>query len=284
MYDTILKNGKLCITIYKNNKKEDIKMTIKEMLEIKLEIGYTYEQISELSGVPLGTVQKVFSGTTKSPRYDTLQALEKVFKEQECSHLRESNPSYQIKKQGEYTLVDYYKIPDERRIELIDGVIYDMTAPTASHQLIAGLIHTKLLNHILEKKGKCLPIISPIDVQLDCDDKTMVQPDVIIVCDRDKIINRCVYGAPDFVIEVISESSTKRDSVIKLNKYMNAGVREYWIIDPIRLKVIVYNFEEENYPVIYGFDSKIPVAIWNGEVVIDFKEVYDHISFLVEKN
>lgn len=259
-------------------------MTIKEMLEIKLEIGYTYEQISELSGVPLGTVQKVFSGTTKSPRYDTLQALEKAFRKLDDSYIRESTPSYRIKKQGEYTLDDYYKIPDERRVELIDGVIYDVTAPTSLHQLIAGLIYTKLLNHVLNKKGKCLPLISPIDVQLDCDDKTMVQPDVIIVCDRDKIINRCVYGAPDFIIEVISKSSTKRDSVIKLNKYMNAGVREYWIIDPIRQKVIVYNFEEENYPVIYGFDSKVPVAIWNGEVIIDFQEVYDHIRFLIEKN
>ena len=259
-------------------------MTIKEMLEIKLEIGYTYEQISELSGVPLGTVQKVFSGTTKSPRYDTLQALEKAFRKLDDSYIRESASSYRVKKQGEYTLDDYYKIPDERRVELIDGVIYDMTAPTSLHQLIAGLIYTKLLNHVLNKKGKCLPLISPIDVQLDCDDKTMVQPDVIIVCDRDKIINRCVYGAPDFIIEVISKSSTKRDSVIKLNKYMNAGVREYWIIDPIRQKVIVYNFEEENYPVIYGFDSKVPVAIWNGEVIIDFQEVYDHIRFLIEKN
>ena len=258
-------------------------MTISEMIERKKELGYSYEQISDLSGVPLGTVQKIFAGITKSPRYDTLRALEKALGEFEISYVKEAEPVYHVKKQGEYTLDDYYKIPDEKRVELIDGVIYDMTAPTSPHQLIAGLIHTKLLNHVLNKKGKCLPIISPIDVQLDCDDKTMVQPDVIIVCDRDKVINRCVYGAPDFVIEVISKSSTKRDSVIKLNKYMNAGVREYWIIDPIRQKVIVYNFEEENYPIIYGFDSKIPVSIWHGEVKIDFNEVYDHISFLLEK-
>ena len=141
-----------------------------------------------------------------------------------------------------------------------------------------------MISHVLDKKGKCLPMISPIDVQLDCDNKTMVQPDVVIVCDRDKIINRCIYGAPDFIIEVISRSSTKRDSVIKLNKYLNAGVREYWMIDPNRKKVIVYNFETENYPVIYGFDAKIPVGIWDNELEIDFQEVYDHISFLYKRD
>ena len=96
-----------------------------------------------------------------------------------------------------------------------------------------------MLQHVLDKKGACLPMISPIDVQLDCDDKTMVEPDVVIVCDRDKIINRCIYGVPDFIIEVLSKSTKKKDSVIKLNKYLNAGVREYWMIDPMKKKVIV---------------------------------------------
>ena len=71
----------------------------------------------------------------------------------------------------------------------------------------------------------------------------MVQPDVVIVCDRDKIEDRCIYGAPDFVIEVLSKSTRKKDTVIKLNKYMNAGVREYWMIDSAQKKVIVYDFE-----------------------------------------
>ncbi len=259
-------------------------MTIQEMLRRKTELGYTYAQLSELSGVPVGTVQKIFSGVTSSPRYETLRALEQVLKEPENSYLCEEQAAYQAKKQGEYTLDDYYRIPDERRVELIDGVIYDMSSPTSVHQLIAGLIYSKMLSHVLDKKGNCLPMISPIDVQLDCDNKTMVQPDVVIVCDRDKIINRCIYGAPDFIIEVISRSSTKRDSVIKLNKYLNAGVREYWIIDPNRQKVIVYNFEQENYPVIYGFDAKIPVGIWDNELEIDFQEVYDHVRFLYERN
>lgn len=259
-------------------------MTIQEMKERKKELGYTYAQIAELSGVPLGTVQKVFNGATSAPRYETLRALEQLLGDSHDMYIREAQNIYGSKKQqGEYTLEDYYEIPDDIRVELIDGVFYNMTAPTSPHQLIAGYIHARLLGHAMEKKGPCLPMISPLDVQLDCDDKTMVQPDVVIICDRDKIINRCIYGAPDFVIEVLSKSTRKKDMVIKLNKYMNAGVREYWMIDPIKKTVIVYDFDNEEYPVIYGFDAKVPVQIWNGECIIDFQEVYDHIRFLYER-
>lgn len=258
-------------------------MTIQEMKERKRELGYTYAQIAKLSGIPLGTVKKVFNGTTSSPRYDTLQALEKLLGDSQNVYIREAQVPYYTKKQGDYTLEDYYEIPDDIRVELIDGVIYNMTASTFPHQLIAGFIYAKLLGHMMERKGECLPMISPLDVQLDCDDKTIVQPDVIIVCNRDKIINRCLYGAPDFVIEVLSKSTRKKDTVIKLNKYMNAGVREYWMIDPVKKKVIVYDFEHDEYPVIYGFDAKIPVQIWKGDCVIDFQEVYEHIRFLYER-
>ena len=258
-------------------------MTVQEMKERKKELGYTYAQIAELSGVPLGTVQKVFNGTSSSPRYETLRALEQVLGDSQNLYIRETQSAYGAKQQGEYTLEDYYQIPDDIRVELIDGVFYNMTAPTSPHQLIAGFIYAKLLGHTASGTGSCLPMISPLDVQLDCDEKTMVQPDVIIVCDRDKIINRCVYGAPDFVIEVLSKSTKKKDMVIKLNKYMNAGVREYWMIDPFKLKVIVYDFAHDEYPIIYGFDAKVPVQIWAGECIIDFQEVYEHIRFLYER-
>ena len=109
-----------------------------------------------------------------------------------------------------------------------------------------------------------MPIASPIDVQLNCDDKTMVQPDVLVVCDREKVIRRCIYGAPDFIIEILSLTSRKKDMFTKLAKYKEAGVREYWLVDPL----------------IYGFDSKVPVMIFGGECEIDFAEIYEYISFL----
>ena len=99
--------------------------------------------------------------------------------------------------------------------------------------------------------------IAPVDVQLDCDDKTMVEPDVIILCDRSKDINRCIYGAPDFVAEVLSKSTRRKDIGVKTYKYANAGVREYWMIDPKDMKVIVYTFAQnddaEDTVSIFGF-------------------------------
>ena len=128
-------------------------------------------------------------------------------------------------------------------------------------------------------------MISPVDVQLDCDEKTMVQPDVVVVCDRSKVIRRCTCTARrSLVIEILSPSTRRKDVTIKLNKYIAAGVREYWIIDPDQCRVLVYDFSAAIYPVIYGFDAKIPVAIWDGDCVIDFQEVYDYIHFLYEKD
>ena len=115
-------------------------MTIKEMQERKRELGYTYAQIAELSGVPVGTVQKVLGGITLTPRYETLMALEKVLgvdaNDSGTLILREARSPYGAKRQGMYDLNDYYAIPDDTRVELIDGVIYDMTAPTSVHQII----------------------------------------------------------------------------------------------------------------------------------------------------
>lgn len=186
-------------------------MTIEEMKQRKKELGYTYEQISELSGVPLGTVQKIFSGVTETPRYDTLMALGQVFQmADESMYMRETAPAYITKKQGEYTLEDYYALPEERRVELIDGVIYDMGAPTSLHQVLVTELWEPLNKFISENKGNCMAMVSPLDVQLDCDDKTMVQPDVVVICDRDKIRKRGIYGAPDFIIEILSRSTRRK--------------------------------------------------------------------------
>lgn len=269
-------------------------MTIQEMKQKKKELGYTNEMVSALSGVPLGTVQKIFAGATSHPRYETLLALEKVFEDKGCypesigerkasynsARISEAVTAYQVKKQGEYTVDDYYALPDERRVELIDGVIYDVGAPTSIHQLIVTEIWKVLREYIGEKAGDCMPLASPIDVQLDCDDKTMVQPDILVVCDREKVIKRCIYGAPDFIVEILSLSSRKKDMFTKLAKYKEAGVREYWLVDPDKKQVLVYDLEHEELPIIYGFDSKVPVMIFDGECEMDFAEIYEYISFL----
>ena len=190
--------------------------------------------------------------------------------------------AYGMKKQGEYTLEDYYAIPDDRRVELIDGVIYDMSSPTSVHQDLSGSIYLELRMYVKKNKGKSKVYASPLDVQLDCDDKTMVQPDVMVICDRDKIIKRCVYGAPNFVVEIFSPSTAKKDSLLKLKKYKDAGVQEYWMVDPDKKKVVVYDWSKSEIPTVYGFDAKVPVGIFNGECVIDFAEIYQEIVFQYE--
>ena len=220
-------------------------MTLSQMQYYKQQHGYSYDQLSQLTGIPKGTIQKIFTGVTKSPRYDTLQALERVLKpvnqdkpagfaddEQaglinQPDRVCETVVPYGQKKQGEYTLEDYYALPEDKRYELIDGVLYEMTAPTTLHQIIALQMCYQIEKFIEEKEGSCMTYIAPVDVQLDCDDKTMVEPDVIILCDRSKDINRCIYGAPDFVAEVLSKSTRRKDIGVKTYKYANAGVREY---------------------------------------------------------
>lgn len=254
-------------------------MTVEEMKKKKQERGYTYVQIAEMSGVPLGTVQKIFSGETESPRYDTLQALEQLFKEQQ--YVRDAVPYYA---HGRYTIEDYYALPEERRVELIDGEFYDMTAPTLLHQRIGGEIHRQIANFIFENEGNCVPFYSPIDVQLDCDEKTMVQPDVIILCHPDKMKKRVIYGAPDFVLEVISPSTRRKDYTKKLTKYSEAGVREYWIVDPYQQKLLVYFFESDVYPVIYGLNQPVPVGIYDGALKIEFKHIAKWIENDLNEN
>lgn len=124
---------------------------------------------------------------------------------------------------------------------------------------------------------------APLDVQLDCDNKTMVQPDMVIICDYNKLRKKNVFGAPDFVIEILSGSTRKKDSIKKLQKYENAGVREYWIVDPDKKKVIVYEFEVEMSPTIYGFEDRIPVGIFGGDCIVDFTEIYAYVRVLYDE-
>ena len=189
-----------------------------------------------------------------------------------------------VKKQGEYTVADYMNYPEDKRIELIDGVIYDMAAATSTHQAIAGEIFHQVMSFIFSRKGSCFPLMSPVDVQLDCDDTTMVQPDVLVLCDRSKLKHGRVFGAPDFIVEVLSPATRRKDMTLKLSKYANAGVREYWMVDSQKKSIIVYRFVPEDLIVeIHGFAERVPVGIYNNECVIDFVQVQEWLDMYGEE-
>lgn len=293
-------------------------MNVEQMIEKKKELGFSNEMIAKLSKIPLSTVQKIFSGETKSPRYDTVTAISRVlergldnFKYDYPNELHEG-PAYNVntsakgskdskqtnkvkifedtlidtsRHKPDYanrTLDDYMSLPEGARIEMIDGQFYDMAAPTTIHQRIASILFYMFERHIEKNKGGCIPFIAPTDVQIDCDDKTMVQPDVFIVCDKSKITRARIVGAPDLIVEVLSPSNFLMDLVIKLTKYRTAGVREYWVVVPEERVVIVYNFEKSGDPVNYTFDDLVPVGIWNDKCKIDFKEINAKIGALFE--
>ena len=255
-------------------------MTITEMRELKEQKGYTLEEITDRSGIDIELIAKVFYKKEKIGQkefhdlltYSEIRELEKVFVEADENKVAEALGAYRVKKQGEYTLEDYYALPDDQRYELIDGVLYDMAAPAVTHQEIAFEIAVALRKYIKDKGGKCKVFMSPVDVQ----------PDIFILCDQNKNTGRCIYGAPDMVIEITSPSTRKKDFGKKLEKYVDAGVREYWIVDVKNQKVIVYdlgeNFGEDMDLAIYGMDGEVPVAIYGGECKIDFGEIVSSVA------
>ncbi len=121
--------------------------------------------------------------------------------------------------------------------------------------------------------GGCSVFAAPADVQLDRDDRTIVQPDVIVVCDKKKLGKKRVAGAPDFIVEILSPSTREKDMFLKLMKYKKAGVREYWMIDLDKGRVITYDFEADDIPVIHGMDETVPVKIFAGELAVDLSEI-----------
>lgn len=205
------------------------------------------------------------------------------FEESEPCFVSEALAEYaKVRRQGEYTLEDYLALPDDQRVELIDGVIYDMAAPNYIHQAVSQRIGSYFLDYIDKKKGPCFTFVAPVDVQLDCDNRTVVQPDVMIVCERSKFQKGRIFGAPDMVAEVLSKSTSARDRRLKLVKYRNAGVREYWIVDPDKKRVFVYEFEKSDFPRIYGFEDKVPLGIYQGECEVDFAQIYERIRPLYD--
>lgn len=168
-----------------------------------------------------------------------------------------------LKKEEVYTIEDIYELSDGERAELIDGRIYYMAPPSRTHQKISMLLSSEISNYIKRSNGECEVYASPFAVFLEKDDLNYVEPDISVICDKSKLDDKGCHGAPDWIVEIVSQSSKSMDYFTKLFKYRTACVREYWIVDPIRQRVTVYFFEKESVEE-YSFGSDIPVGIYEG--------------------
>lgn len=167
-----------------------------------------------------------------------------------------------LPKEHIYTINDIYKLPNGERAELIDGTMHMMAPPSTLHQIITGEMYATIRNYIKSHGGSCKAYISPFAVFLNEDDQNYLEPDVSVVCSPDKIDEKGCHGAPDWIIEVISPATQSKDYGIKLFKYRMSGVQEYWIINPLKEIVNVYDFKSNAQTGLYGFDDEIPVSIY----------------------
>ncbi len=164
-----------------------------------------------------------------------------------------------------YTEEDYYAIPEDIRAELMNGRIYYQAAPSRIHQEILMAVSKTIANYIDRKKGPCKVYPAPFAVRLFADDNTtVVEPDISVICDPSKLTDRGCTGAPDWIIEIVSPGNPGNDYVRKLNLYLDAGVREYWIVNPGNHTVFVYRLEKATFESIdHTFLDNIEVDIFD---------------------
>lgn len=188
----------------------------------------------------------------------------------------------QQKKEGEYTYADYLTWPEDERWEIIDGEAYDMTpAPAPRHQLVLGELFYRLRGALEGRPCKVIP--APFDVRLPVgngqgDDAitSVVQPDISVICDGDKIDRRGCVGAPDLAVEILSPSTAHKDLTAKLSLYERSGVREYWVVNLERKSVLVFLLREKNgfaKSVEYRSPETLPSAVIDG-LTVNLEEVF----------
>ena len=162
-----------------------------------------------------------------------------------------------------YTIEDIYALPDGQRAELIDGDMHMMSPPNRMHQELVYQLGRKIGDYIDSNHGECKVYPAPFAVFLNADNHTYVEPDLSIICDKSKLDDRGCNGAPDWVIEIVSHNSQRMDYMTKLFKYRDAGVREYWIVNPEKETILTYFFESEEAASQLSFTDDIPVGIYD---------------------
>ena len=179
-----------------------------------------------------------------------------------------------IKENSHYTYADYLSWDDNIRRELIDGVIYMMAPPNRRHQRVSGELFKQLAVFLTGKS--CEVYHAPFGVRLNAaeGDDNVVEPDIVVVCDKSKLDDMGCVGAPDMIVEILSPSTSAYDKWVKFNKYLRAGVREYWIVDPADHTVNAYVLENGKYTVqVYGDTDTPTVHVLDG-CAINLSEIF----------
>ncbi len=176
-----------------------------------------------------------------------------------------------------YTIDDIYNLPEGHRAELIDGQIYDMAPPNTTHQRILSFLHLEIGNYIREHGGSCEVIPAPFAVFLHNEDESdlsnYLEPDISVICDPGKINDKGCHGAPDWIIEIVSPSSKRMDYYTKLALYRSNGVREYWIVDPLKKMILTYDMEHDDGPALHSLTDAIKANIYD-EYEINFSKLH----------
>lgn len=168
-----------------------------------------------------------------------------------------------LKKEEAFTIDDIFALPDGERAELIDGKIYDMAPPNRRHQDILFSLSRKIADYIDFNDGDCKIYLAPFAVFLNANEKNYVEPDISVICDKNKLTDQGCCGAPDWIIEIVSPGSRSMDYLTKLLKYQSSGVKEYWVVDPAKGCVMAYQFEKDKVEQ-YLFGEDMPVGIFEG--------------------
>ena len=299
-YEEIQKNCSLSIStiqkafggVNKHPRRATLEELTKAMEQLIPGIIHSQKNATAASSEALGKIKYTYSNPDEEPTYFAEPTHYYSKGSSALNEVSGKSSNQEIYTQSGYTYDDYLKLelPDGKRVEIIDGVIYDMSAPTLTHQDITLFLGSIFRSFIKKNKGNCKVYISPVDVRLDYNttDMTIVQPDVLVICDKSKSEDRkSIKGAPDFVVEVLSPSSRKVDMNLKLRKYRETGVREYWIVD-YDAGVVIKNIfdaqiisepkDSKEQTRIYTTSDVIPVEIYGGDLEIDFNEVREYVE------
>jgi Uma2 family endonuclease len=188
-----------------------------------------------------------------------------------------SDALYYSPEADRYTYADWLEFDESIRAELIDGEVYLMAPPATIHQDIHRELFLRLGEFL---KGKpCKVYSAPFGVRLfprdDLSDDTVVEPDIVVVCDASKIDKQGCKGAPDLIVEILSPSNSRHDRIVKFQKYLAAGVREYWVVDPDNKGVETHILQDGGYrTMVYDETAEAPVSVLPG-CVIRLAEVFE---------